>query len=809
MNATAFSRSTAQPQQIPEQTIDRENFSPLSDEQLTARQWSSLLGLTPKALHLRKVEVAEQRLVRGGLTKFFAFSALPEDYRIQLEEKRRKFKCLRFADLLDVQNTARAWEPEKHIAELPAATQQKAFKVRDVLNVYFDALGNGMTERDANTKARQMWLQMFGTVCDEKTIRRRAAKVEAAGGPELARIEAYADGKSVPHHNARLLNKKQVPEEFIRAFKSKCLEPGVCMITAAYRFFVIDWTNDREIPGYGFRQNAGQVFPLTIDQCRAFAPSRAAMIQAGRGKFAAKVEGALPTMVTTSAGLRLCERYISDDTRINIACLDDRTGLPVELKSYWCMEASCRKIVAWLVRIAGACRSSDVDALAAKVMRTSGIAAPGAGYSTEFLYEKGTVSCSPARKVYIESMFPGQVKIRQTGMIGGQNAPGDFVQENSGDFFGKGKIESFMRTLDYFCRHIKGQRGGTYRKQPAMLGSAGLDRKKNILRFSAGSQIDEAVLTAQAARALALIESKGNDRSPDARLACEAFNVKTPLYYMSEVLAAMELVVAYYNSRRGHRMEGFREIAIEKPGGGLTYVTESPNDKALRLELELEALGKAPMRISPADACALMLKAKKVICKPNGVTITMNRKSRRFWDPNSLAVAAVQRLSTLEREYIALYDQDDPQEIYLLQNTAGNYPDRIVFDLKDQARFLEALPLAEASDETDSASMGRGYEQTRQNHNRITREIVRDIAPYLNEQDQRRVNTAGTVESLCQVMAVHRGEQRKTNLSSALSDNISEARAARPAKAKTRAEQQPSAEKDFAAYLAGESAEEE
>lgn len=807
MNALAFSRSTAEsPEQIHEQTIGRESFHPCDDETLTARQWSTLLGVTPKALHLRKVDVAGQRLVRGGLTKFFAFHALPEDYRSQLEEKRRTFKCLRFADLLDVQATA-TWQPEKSLTQLPEHTQGKAFKKKDALDVYFAAIGNGMTSRDAETKARSMWLQMTGQTISDRQVRRWVKSVEDRGGPELARIEAYADGKSVPHHNARLLNKKQVPDEFIRAFKSKCLEPGICMVTAAYRFFVIAWTNDQEVPGYGYRESAGQVFPLTIAQCRGFAPSRAAMIQAGRGKFAAKIEGALPTMVMTSAGLRLCERYISDDTRINIACLDDRTGLPVELKSYWCMEASCRKIVAWLVRIAGACRSSDVDALAAKVMRTSGIAAPGAGYHTEFLYEKGTVSCSPARKVYIESMFPGQVKVRWTGMIGGQNAPGDFVQENSGNFFGKGKVESFMRTLDYFCRHIKGQRGGTYRKQPAMLGSAGLDRKKNILRFSAGSQIDEAVLTAQVARALALIESKGTDQSPEARLACEAFNVKTPLYYMSEVLAAMELVVAYYNSRRGHRMEGFREIAIEKPGGGLTYVTESPNDKALRLELELEALGKSPMRISPADACALMLKAKKVICKPNGVTITMNRKRRRFWDPNSLAVAAVQRLATLEREYIALYDQDDPQEIYLLQNTAGNYPDRVVFDLKDQARFLESLPLAEASDETDQASMSRGYEQTRSNHNRVTREIVRDIAPYLNEHDQRRVNTASTVESLCRVMATHRAEQRKTNLPSALSDNVSEARSKRPAK--TRAEQQPSAEKDFAAYLAGDSAEEE
>ena len=190
---------------------------------------------------------------------------------------------------------------------------------------------------------------------------------------------------------------------------------------------------------------------------------------------------------------------------------------------------------------------------------------------------------------------------------------------------------------------------------------------------------------------------------------------------MSEVLAALQCVVAYYNKRRGHRMEGFREIAIQKPGGGLTHIAESPNDKALRLELELEAIGKAPMRISPADACALMLRAKKVTCKANGVTFRIGGKSHRFWDPNSLAVAEVQRLATLEREYIALFDPDSAHEIYLLENPAGKYPSRTEFDYTGTARFFECLPFAEATDVTDPDSMSRGFEQTRQNHNRMSR----------------------------------------------------------------------------------------
>src|ERR1041384_4819906 len=88
--------------------------SDLSIEQLPARLWATMLGITPKAFQLRKITSCGQRLIRGGLTKVFQYADLPDDYREQLEEKRRKFRCLRFADLLDIQSSQR-WEPEKKI----------------------------------------------------------------------------------------------------------------------------------------------------------------------------------------------------------------------------------------------------------------------------------------------------------------------------------------------------------------------------------------------------------------------------------------------------------------------------------------------------------------------------------------------------------------------------------------------------------------------------------------------------------------------------------------------------------------------
>jgi hypothetical protein len=809
MNATAKTTQPASAQgygeagQLNDASPARTSTSQLADEALSARQWTTLLGITAKALHLRKLPVASQRSVRGGLTNFYRFGDLPQDYRDQLEEKRRKFQCLRYADLLDVQTSER-WMPEKLLTQMPPATQEKAYKVKSVLDVYFAAIGQGMEVRDANSKTLATWLQTFGSVISIRQLRRLVKRVEDRGGPELARIEAYADGKSVPHDKAQLANKLDVPADFIMSFRAACMKCG--MVSAAYRDFDITWKNGEAIPGFGAPKKPGQPFPLTLPQCHTFAPTRAAMIQGSRGKFAAKTSGALVAMVTSSSQLRRCERYVFDDTRINIAALDDVTGDPITLKSYWAMEEASRQIVAFTIVKGRNARQVDVDALTARVLRTGGIAAPGAGYRTTLKYERGTTSCSPARKKFLEGMFPGQIEISITDMIGGKNAPGDFTQDGSGNFFGKGKIESFMRTLDYFCRHIDGQRGGNYQLQPATLGIAGEDREAGALALThnKGTLADESVILAKAARALAILENRGTDLSPEARLACMAFNIETPLYFETDVREAIAMTIAYYNTFwTNHRMEGFLDVPVPKANGGRSWRKESPNEKARRLEIDLGNIGKSPVRISPADACALLLKAQKVVVKPDGVRITIDGVSHRFWRADSISCYEAQRLATLEKEYVALFDREWPLEIYLLQNTASHYPSRRSFEMEDTAQFLECLPLAEAPQVNDRAAMARHRAQVQEQHNRVAREVAKGIEPLLRERtEQRESNT----QKLIRVVTTTGGDLRATNRPSALSDNISEARSRKPG---SRKRETPTDEKNFAAYLAGQSTETE
>jgi hypothetical protein len=785
------------------------NFQ-LEEEALPARAWATMLGITPKALHLRKVVSCGQCLNRGGLTKLFAFSALPNDYQEALETKRRELRCLRFADLLDSVNNARSGQqqaPAKAITEHTEFEQEKAYQVKDVLTVYFSALEQGMAEIDANTKARAMWLQIFGEPCNERTIRRRAKRVEEMGGPEFARIEAYADRKSgVAHEKARLLHRLDFPLDFISAFKTACLRTG--MISAAYRDFDIEWKAGRPIPGFGAPKKVGSEFPLTLEQIRnaKIAPTRAAMIQHSRGKFAAKTSGAVPLMWTASSQLRRCERYIFDDTRIDIAALDDVTGDPITLKSYWCMEEASRQIVGFTIMKGRNASQADVDALTARVLRTSGIAAPGAGYKTRLKYEKGATACSPARKRFLEAMFPGQIEISDTDMIGGRNAAGDFTQDNSGNFFGKGKIESFMRTLAYFCRHIEGQRGGHYRLQPAALGIAGEDRTKGslVITHTKGTMADESTILAKAARALTVIESRGTDLSPEARLAAKAFDIQTPLHFESDVREAIALAIAYYNQFwTEHRMEGFLDVPVAKENGGRKWRKESPSEKARRLELDLEAIGKSPVRISPADACALLYKAQHVTVKPDGVVIRIDGVAHRFWRADSIACYEAQRLATLEKDYIALFDREWPQEIYLLRNTPSHFPGRKKsFELAlNTAQFLECLPLSEAPQVNDPVAMSRHRAEVQHQQNRTAREVARDIEPQLRDVTATRESN---LSKIIRITTTVGGDQRKALPATGLGAAISQGKSRKP---RTRAEEMPSAEANFAAYLAQESGE--
>src|SRR5689334_4883871 len=112
------------------------NLDSRPTDALTARQWSTVLGITMRRFNQLRVPSCEQRIVRGGITKFYAFADLPEDRRLYIIEKQRELRCLRPSDLLDSLqrcNAASLQRSAKPLTALPPATQAKAFKVRDVL----------------------------------------------------------------------------------------------------------------------------------------------------------------------------------------------------------------------------------------------------------------------------------------------------------------------------------------------------------------------------------------------------------------------------------------------------------------------------------------------------------------------------------------------------------------------------------------------------------------------------------------------------------------------------------------------------
>jgi hypothetical protein len=722
-----------------------EREAALAAESLTAAQWYGLLGIT-QASFSKRAKVFRQEVVDVGggklaMRQVYAFASLPLDWQATLEARRAQHGAESCRELLDIAATAtRKWTPPRPWTEYGPQARMRATHRQAMLAVWFGALNQGATKTDANRRARAEWTRVTGRAISEKQVYRVAKQIEERGG-ELAPLEAYVDEKECPHLKARL----SVPEEFIAAVKSKVLEPGVRLWAAAVRHFEIEWLAGRAVPGLG-TAHAGEAFPYTAQQLRKFAPSKAARETAGRGKFAAKTAGLLPALPIGRRTLGLRERIVFDDKRLDIMALDDNTGNPVTLTLYLAMDESTREILGYLLREDKGVTQTDVEALTAYVMRVCGVALGQAGYFTTLKFERGTVAISKEREQLLKLLFPG-LMISRTGMIGGHNAPGDFAQAASGNFFGKAVLESFMSTLDKYTAHIPGQRGNTYRNQPLMLGD--LFTTGHSLagaRVRKGTMIEEAVLCAQTAQALHFRET---GTIAGALTAAQATGVKAPLLYTSEVNLAVQAAVAYYNAQRGHSREGFEMLNVIKPNGGLAQVRESSSDKAARLARDLEARGRGLTRISAAHATVLLHKVKRVTVTPNGAVITIGKQRLTYWHEHSLAVSEAQHSSLGEKQYLALYNPEDPRELYLLDNAVGSVPANATEIPEGYGiLFLEALPLYEVPEITDAAAMGERATRVAANHARIGFEIVRGTAPFIEAQTERRAENLRLTKDL-------------------------------------------------------------
>jgi hypothetical protein len=590
-------------------------------EALTTRQWAKILvacgvskqeSAAVRLIQLRKFP-SEMRVVKGGTTNVIKYDDLPENWRVAIDQRKAENHCKTAEDILRPVVQPSAWKPTLKLTQISDYNRSKCMIVWHVIDAYEKALGTGSSKAQAELTGIQVYERMMTsaiiakepwafdrhgrprkTRVSDRQIRNWLDRVDKAGGHGSAPIEAYGEFKNVAHDEAR----KVIPEDFVVALSSKCVEPGVVEMRAAFRYFELEWMAGRSVPGFGRAERLNTEFPLKwTPAVWKKLPGYTARVIGGQGKFKAKAKGLLPALPIASTELRLRERIVMDDKRFDGIAKRDSDGKACSVRLYIAMDECNREILGYLLREEGSLKATDVEALHAFIMRECGFAGKSAGYATTFIYERGTVSISPEREQLLRMMFGDQIEIDRTRMIT-HSVPGAFKDKPSGNFFGKGKLESFMGALDHYTRHIQGQRGNDYSDSPLMLGDVTLtaEKMRNKQYVPKGSMIEEAILTAQLARALHW--SKTGDVIP-AVDAAESTGVKGPLLYIRELHLAIQAAIAYYNQERGTRREGLATIAIEKPEGGLDIVTESPADKAARLQRELAAQGRSLQRISP------------------------------------------------------------------------------------------------------------------------------------------------------------------------------------------------------------------
>jgi hypothetical protein len=502
----------------------------------------------------------------------------------------------------------------------------------------------------------------------------------------------------------------------------------------AYRALLQDWFAGRPVPGIELRKpNEGEHdFPFTYAQLSRFKPSTQARLRGSKGKAAAFA--VTPHMTRTTSRLLYAQKFVLDDTRIDIVGLDPIRGTPVELKGYFMLDLVTRRVVGFVI-VEQSVQARHVEALVGRVLRTTGICAKGC----EILFEQGTVACSRGKQLQIEGMFPGLLKVRRTGMDGGKNHPGAFTQDNSGHWAGKAWVEVFMKTLGMFVSHVNGQRGGDYRRQPAMLGLRGMNRATGLLEYNRGGQIHDAALLALADRTLSFIDGDLENRiaavesgmAGDIDRAGGRLRVET-LLTVSRIIDAVKDFVTYYNNRTNHRLEGFDYIEYLDAENRPRRRKESPNERAKYLLDQCSTV-----RISASDAVVLMMHARPVTVRnKQGVDITIlkGRGALRFWKEGSVACREAAMNADGEKKFVAIYDPDafahcTPDNVHDLSIHLIRPEDEQNFRSGKPVRYIESLPLAAVPDDFNPEEKAAELEKLKRMERADAAEVVAAAGP--------------------------------------------------------------------------------
>jgi hypothetical protein len=768
-------------------------------EALTARQWGSLLGITAKAFQLRRIPIAGRIRLQGGLTNIYAFADLSDDDRTDLDKKRLDNRCLKFVDLLDVvDHDARARINLKNIssgrktgfAQFSADAQQIAHLRMKAMSVYYEALARGVLEKNANALACQTWeaeartmktaddgpLSITMRTCCYKKIQRLARKLRKFGDAN-APIEAYLDGKSCAHANAR----RQLPHSLEKDFKSRMTESryGVPSVAVIHRDYCAAWDAGCEIPGLGCRTVEGEPFPVTISQLQRVAPARAVREIAGRGKFSAKTKALLAAPPLDWSQVEPMRVVMFDDKVLDCMVLTDdglRAFRPV---IYFAYCAGTGRVLAYVCREEGRMTQLDVEGLEAAVLREHGFHEPSI-----WVRERGTVSMTRLRKDFLERLFHPHLVIHPTMMIGGANALGDWKQAGKGNFFGKGRLEAACGAFDWIMHTIPAQTGNAYQEQPAMLGDTTLTLQ-NIInsarrdrngewakrrngaggtrcpqRVGSGSLLEESILTAAMSRVIAWTESHENLTAYEAALQT---GIKPPILYYSDFVALLGELFRRFNNRRGHAMQGFDRIRVPHPNNApvpvgeadsfphTQFLTESPNDKAARMFETMNLQGRKIRRPTDENIGLLLHKLARVTVNANGAVCSHGPQGRsiRYWHEHSRAQHDARSVTGGKKVFLALYNPIAPDALYLLANPPGHINASATELPKNfKPQLYEVLPRYVGPDPTNPDAMHERSARVQEFNAPLARAVAVYSEPRLLAQSQKRKQLKDRLEPL-------------------------------------------------------------
>jgi hypothetical protein len=403
--------------------------------------------------------------------------------------------------------------------------------------------------------------------------------------------------------------------------------------------------------------------------------------------------------------------------------------------------AGTGRILNFIVREAGRMTQLDVEGLQAAVARDHGFH-HGIGGPSLWIFERGTVSISPARCEFLERMLRGYLHARTTGMLGGKSAPGDWSQAGKGNFFGKGRLEAMMGALDWHFHTVPGQVGNFYGVKPALVGDTTLTLQKMINSTRQGNKparslIEESLLAGAMSRILEWLE---NGENVSAYEATRRQGIKPPLLYYSDFVTLLAELFRRFNNRRGHRMQGFEKVRVPHPDGKVftadsgtesrhtCLVSESPNDKAERMLGTMALQGRRLARPDDADIFLLLHKVRRVTVRANGCVMDGVTYSL----PGSRAQRDAVAIMGAAKPFLALYNPVAPDALYLLANPPGHLNASATEIPKGFIpQLYEVLPRAGAADPTDGEAMRNRRENVAAFNARLGRAAALTMEPML------------------------------------------------------------------------------